>query len=296
MKNIIVDFWGVRGSVPSPGPTTTRYGGNTSCVSIMAGNKILILDAGTGIRNLGSAIISKPDLEIFVIVTHSHWDHIQGFPFFIPIYQPNRPVFPFFTPIYQPDRSVYMFPTLHKKNVVLASLIDQMDGAHFPVTPDQVPSSFNFITENPLEFLAEKGFQVELIPMNHPGKAFGYKISIEDKIICYFTDNEIDPPYEKSIEIEKLTQKCKNADILIHDAQYTEDDMPLKHGWGHSLISQVTELGKSADVKNLVYYHHDPERTDDMLDKELEKAAKTLKENGSTVQPYFAYEGLKLAL
>ena len=282
MKNITVDFWGVRGSVPSPGPKTTRYGGNTSCVSITADNKILILDAGTGIRNLGSAIISKPDLEIFVIVTHSHWDHIQGFPFFTPIYQPNRPV--------------HMFPTLHKKNVVLASLIDQMDGAHFPVTPDQVPSSFNFITENPLEFLAEKGFQVELIPMNHPGKAFGYKISIEDKIICYFTDNEIDPPYEKSIEIEKLTQKCKNADILIHDAQYTEDDMPLKHGWGHSLISQVTELGKSADVKNLVYYHHDPERTDDMLDKELEKAAKTLKENGSTVQPYFAYEGLKLAL
>ena len=282
MKNIIVDFWGVRGSVPSPGPTTTRYGGNTSCVSITADDKILILDAGTGIRNLGSAIISKPDLEIFVIVTHSHWDHIQGFPFFTPIYQPNRPV--------------HMFPTLHKKNVVLASLIDQMDGAHFPITPDQVPSNFNFVTENPLEFLESNGFHLEMVPMNHPGKAFGYKITIEEKIICYFTDNEIDPPYEKSIEIEKLTQKCKNADILIHDAQYTEDDMPLKHGWGHSLISQVTELGKSADVKNLVYYHHDPERTDDMLDKELEKAAKTLKENGSTVQPYFAYEGLKLAL
>jgi phosphoribosyl 1,2-cyclic phosphodiesterase len=280
MKNIIVDFWGVRGSVPSPGPTTTRYGGNTSCVSITADDKILILDAGTGIRNLGSAIISKPDLEIFVIVTHSHWDHIQGFPFFTPIYQPNRPV--------------HMFPTLHKKNVVLASLIDQMDGAHFPITPDQVPSNFNFVTENPLEFLANNGFQLELVPMNHPGRAFGYKIKVDDKIICYFTDNEIDPPYEKSIELNELTNQCRNADILIHDAQYTEDDMPLKHGWGHSLISQVTELGKSAEVKNLVYYHHDPERTDDLLDKELEKAAKTLKENGSSVQPYFAYEGLKL--
>jgi ribonuclease BN (tRNA processing enzyme) len=132
--------------------------------------------------------------------------------------------------------------------------------------------------------------------MNHPGKAFGYKILIDDKIICYFTDNEIDPPYEKSIELNELTNQCRNADILIHDAQYTEDDMPLKHGWGHSLISQVTELGKSAEVKNLVYYHHDPERTDDLLDKELEKAAKTLKENGSSVQPYFAYEGLKLTL
>ena len=282
MKNIHVDFWGVRGSVPSPGPTTTRYGGNTSCVSITVDNKILILDAGTGIRNLGSAIIGQPELEIFVVVTHSHWDHIQGFPFFTPIYQPNRPV--------------HMFPTLHKKNVVLSSLIDQMDGAHFPITPDQVPSNFNFVTENPLEFLGSNGFYLEMVPMNHPGKAFGYKITIDDKIICYFTDNEIDPPYEKSIELNELTNQCRNADILIHDAQYTEDDMPLKHGWGHSLISQVTELGKSAEVKNLVYYHHDPERTDDLLDKELEKAAKTLKENGSSVQPYFAYEGLKLTL
>ncbi len=282
MNNIHVDFWGVRGSVPSPGPTTNRYGGNTSCVSITADNKILILDAGTGIRNLGSAIIGQPELEIFVVVTHSHWDHIQGFPFFTPIYQPNRPV--------------HMFPTLHKKNVVLASLIDQMDGAHFPITPDQVPSNFNFVTENPLEFLANNGFQLELVPMNHPGKAFGYKITIDDKIICYFTDNEIDPPYEKSIELDELTNQCKNADILIHDAQYIEADMPLKHGWGHSLISQVTKLGESAEVKNLVYYHHDPERSDDDIDAELEQATKVLKKNGSSVIPYFAYEGLRLTL
>ena len=282
MKNIHVDFWGVRGSVPSPGPTTTRYGGNTSCVSITVDNKILILDAGTGIRNLGSAIIGQPELEIFVVVTHSHWDHIQGFPFFTPIYQPNRPV--------------HMFPTLHKKNVVLSSLIDQMDGAHFPITPDQVPSNFNFVTENPLEFIENNGFHMELVPMNHPGKAFGYKIKIDDKIICYFTDNEIDPPYEKSIELDVLTKHCRNVDILIHDAQYIEADMPLKHGWGHSLISQVTKLGESAEVKNLVYYHHDPERSDDDIDAELETASKTLKENGSSVRPYFAYEGLKLSI
>ena len=282
MQNIHVDFWGVRGSVPSPGPTTARYGGNTSCVSITIDNKILILDAGTGIRNLGGAIIGQPELEIFVVVTHSHWDHIQGFPFF--------------TPIYQPDRPVHMFPTLHKKNVVLSSLIDQMDGAHFPITPDQVPSNFNFVTENPLEFLESNGFHMELVPMNHPGKAFGYKIKIDDKIICYFTDNEIDPPYEKSIELDVLTEKCRNADILIHDAQYIEADMPLKHGWGHSLISQVTKLGESAEVKNLVYYHHDPERSDDDIDAELETASKTLKENGSSVHPYFAYEGLKLSI
>ena len=282
MKDIYVDFWGVRGSVPSPGPLTTRYGGNTSCVSITSDNKILILDAGTGIRNLGSFLVGKPDLEIFVIITHTHWDHIQGFPFFTPIYQPNRPV--------------YMFPTIHKKNIVLSSLIDQMDGAHFPLTPDQVPSDFNFITENPFEFLATNGFHLELVPMNHPGGAYGYKIKVEDKTICYFTDNEINPPYPKSIELDELEKQCKNADILIHDAQYTEDDMPLKHGWGHSLISQVTDLGNKANVKNLVYFHHDPERSDDALDAELEKASTILQKNGSSVIPYFANEGLKLIL
>ena len=282
MKDIYIDFWGVRGSVPSPGPETIRYGGNTSCISITVENKILILDAGTGIRNLGSSMIEQSDLKIFVIITHTHWDHIQGFPFFTPIYQPNRPV--------------YMFPTLHKKNLVLSSLIDQMDGAHFPLTPDQVPSNFNFITEDPLEFLAKNGFHMELVPMNHPGGAFGYKIKFDDTVICYFTDNEIDPPYPKSIELNELTEQCKNADVLIHDAQYTEDDMPFKHGWGHSLISQVTDLGKTANVKNLVYFHHDPDRTDDELDAQLEKASKTLEENDSSVKPYFAYEGLKLTL
>ena len=282
MKDIYIDFWGVRGSVPSPGTETIRYGGNTSCISITVENKILILDAGTGIRNLGRSMIEQLDLKIFVIITHTHWDHIQGFPFFTPIYQPNRPV--------------YMFPTLHKKNLVLSSLIDQMDGAHFPLTPDQVPSNFNFITEDPLEFLAKNGFHMELVPMNHPGGAFGYKIKFDDTVICYFTDNEIDPPYPKSIELNELTEQCKNADVLIHDAQYTEDDMPFKHGWGHSLISQVTDLGKTANVKNLVYFHHDPDRTDDELDAQLEKASKTLQENGSSVKPYFAHEGLKFTL
>jgi len=282
MQNIHVDFWGVRGSVPSPGPKTNKYGGNTSCVSVTVGNKILILDAGTGIRNLGTSIITKPDIEIFVIITHSHWDHIQGFPFF--------------TPIYQPDRPVYMFPTLHKKNVVLSSLIDQMDGAHFPVTPDQVPANFTFISENPIEFLAKNGFNIALVPMNHPGGAYGYKINVEDKTICYFTDNEIDPPYPKSIEYDDLVKECRGADVLIHDAQYIEEDMPLKHGWGHSLINQVTELGHKAQVKNLVYFHHDPERSDDDIDAEFENARYEFRKRKSCVKPFFASEGMRISL
>ncbi len=281
-NNVIIEFWGVRGSVPSPGPNTTKYGGNTSCVSITINNKVLILDAGTGIRDLGSELIKSPEKEIFILLSHSHWDHIQGFPFFKPIYQPERPV--------------YMFPTLFKKNIVLSSLVEQMDGAHFPITPDQVPSNFKFITDNPLDFLGKNGFIVDPVPLNHPGNAIGFRIAIGDKLICYFTDNEIDPPYPKTIAYPTLVEQSKNVDVLIHDAQYIEEDMPLKHGWGHSLINQVTNLGHDAKVKNLVYFHHDPERTDDEIDEIFKHEKSWLIENESKTNPIFAHEGLVLTL
>jgi len=281
-NSIIIKFWGVRGSVPSPGPKTANYGGNTSCVSISFKNKVLILDAGTGIRELGNELVKTPDKEIFILLSHSHWDHIQGFPFF--------------KPIYQPERSVFMFPTLMKKNIVLSSLVEQMDGAHFPITPDQVPSNFNFVTNNPLEFLSENGFNIEPVQMNHPGGAIGFKINVNEKDICYFTDNEIEPPYPKTIENITLINKCRNADVLIHDAQYIEEDMPLKHGWGHSLIRQVTEIGNEAKVKNLVYFHHEPERTDEELDSLYNVEKTWLKEKGSKTNPIFAKEGLTISL
>ncbi|MBC8196312.1 MAG: MBL fold metallo-hydrolase [Candidatus Marinimicrobia bacterium] len=279
-NKVKVEFWGVRGSVPSPGPETIKYGGNTSCVSISYKDKILICDAGTGIRDLGSSLVQDPNKEIYILLSHSHWDHIQGFPFFKPIYQPDRPV--------------YMFPSLLKKNIVLSSLVEQMDGAHFPVTPDQVPSNFNFITHNPLAFLSKNGFDIELVFLNHPGSALGYKIKVNDITICYFTDNEIEPPYKKTIEFDQLVEKCNTADVLIHDAQYTKEDMPLKHGWGHSLIHQVTELGHEAKVKNIVYFHHDPERSDEQLDKLLDIEANWLKSKNSLSNPIFAQERLIL--
>jgi phosphoribosyl 1,2-cyclic phosphodiesterase len=281
-NNIIIEFWGVRGSVPSPGPNTLKYGGNTSCVSITLNDKVLILDAGTGIRNLGSELIKMPEKEIFILLSHSHWDHIQGFPFF--------------KPIYQPERSVFMFPTLLKKNIALSSLVEQMDGAHFPITPDQVPSNFNFVTDNPLDFLKNHGFDIEPVQLNHPGGAIGFKIKINDKVICYFTDNEINPPYPKTIELETLIDKCKNADILIHDAQYINEDLPLKHGWGHSLINQVSELGHNANVKNVIYFHHEPERTDNEIDELFIQEKSWLMEKESHVNPIFAYEGLTITL
>ena len=274
-----VRFWGVRGSIPSPDPAMMRYGGNTSCVSVEIGEEnILVLDAGTGIRGLGKALEGST-AAIFVLWTHMHWDHIQGFPFFYPLYEP--------------ERQIYLFPTPLGTSLWCAAL-EQMDGAHFPLTPDALPSHTQCITENVVGFLRQHGFCVSQIATNHPGGGSGYRIEHAGHAVIYLTDNELDPPYEKATEFEAFAQFCQGADVLIHDAQYIKDDMPHKHGWGHSLVSQVCALAVAADVKHLVLYHHDPDRTDDALDT-IQKTARTwLYTHSPHMQCTAAYEGLML--
>jgi phosphoribosyl 1,2-cyclic phosphodiesterase len=280
-KSMTVRFWGVRGSIPSPGHATARYGGNTSCVSINLGeDKILVLDAGTGIRDLGKTLAAN-SIDIFVVVTHVHWDHIQGFPFFIPIFQK--------------DRVIYVFPYL-KGETMLNSLFEQMDGAHFPVTMNHLPSKYQIITRDAVSFLNEHGFCVSQIATNHPGGAYGYRIENDGRSVVYLTDNELDPPYEKVGDIADYAEFSKNADVLIHDAQYNEKDMPLKHGWGHSLVSQACQLAAMSEVKHLLLYHHDPERTDTQLDQMQEDARRWFKENNCNIRCTAAYEGLVLEI
>lgn len=278
-----VRFWGVRGSIPSPSASTVRYGGNTSCVTIDLGSsKTLVLDAGTGIRVLGRSIEKTPS-DIFILLSHIHWDHIQGFPFF--------------TPIYQPHRVIYMFPTIHVNGkAMLSSLIAQMDGAYFPLKPDKLPSRCQFVNEDAMVFLFNHGFGISRILTNHPGGGYGYCIENAGRSVVYLTDNELNPPYEKTTTKEDFVRFCENKDVLIHDAQYTERDMPHKHGWGHSLVVQACELAAEANVKLLILYHHDPDRTDDELDEIQEFATAWFKKNKSSTRCTVAYEGLVLEL
>jgi phosphoribosyl 1,2-cyclic phosphodiesterase len=276
-----IKFWGVRGSIPTPGASTARYGGNTPCVSIDLGTReTLVLDAGTGIRELGKALAGR-DTEIFILVTHIHWDHIQGFPFF--------------GPIYEPDRVIYTFPTLQGKKV-FDSLIEQMDGAHFPVGPANLPSKCCYITDDAIAFLRKRGFSISRIVTNHPGGCYGYRIEHEGRSVVYLTDNELDPPDEKPTGFDKFVKFARHADILIHDAQYLEQDMPHKRGWGHSLVSHACELAMAAEVGHLILYHHDPDRTDDELDAIQAGARSWLRKNGHTVQCTAAFEGLTLEI
>jgi phosphoribosyl 1,2-cyclic phosphodiesterase len=256
-----------------------RYGGNTACVSIdIGGDNILVLDAGTGIRVLGKSL-QEGTATIFILLTHTHWDHIQGFPFFCPLYEPERLIYVFPTPIGQ---------------AMWCSALEQMDGAHFPVRPAALPSRTQCITRNAMDFLQRHGFCVTQIATNHPGGGSGYRIEHAGRAVVYLTDNELDPPYKQTTTFEEFVRFCQGADVLIHDAQYLKDDMPHKHGWGHSLVHQVCDLAMAARARHLVLYHHDPDRTDDELDSIQKMARAWLRKSAPSIQCTVAYEGLML--
>ncbi len=279
MKRMKIKFWGVRGSVPSPGPNTYRYGGNTVCVSVnLGGKKILILDAGTGIRNLGKHLEGGSD-EIFILLSHRHWDHIQGFPFFNPLYEANR--------------KIHIFSTEQEKKMI-CSAIDQIDGAHFPVKSKNLPAHYRCITKKIPFYLKDYGINLFMIPTNHPGNGYGFRIENNSSSLVYLTDNELHPPYKKTTPYEEFVQFCMGSDILIHDAQYLEKDMPKKHGWGHSLINQACELAAASNVKHLILTHHDPDRTDNELDMIQKNARVWFKRNNYKIRCTVAYEGLTL--
>jgi len=249
---LLINFYGVRGSVPSPGPKTAKYGGNTSCVYIELDNGgSLIMDSGTGIRELGKRL-RETDGVINILLSHGHWDHIQGYPYF--------------APIYQPERRIRVFTATNEEHGQICSLFDQIDGANFPLHANELPSNAACITENVETLLARDNIQLRRAQINHPGGGYAYRLE-EDGTSCVFiTDNELEPPNKPATTYDQWVDFCRGADVLIHDAQYVETDMPHKHGWGHSLVSQVRQLAVDAEVNCLVMFHHDPDRSDAEID------------------------------
>ncbi|MGD8312840.1 MAG: MBL fold metallo-hydrolase, partial [Gammaproteobacteria bacterium] len=249
---MLITFYGVRGSIPSPGPETVKYGGNTPCVFVELENgQSVVLDAGTGIRLLGSRLAATDD-TINILLSHSHWDHIQGYPFFAPIYQPGR--------------QIRVYTCRASDHRQLCSLFDQMDGANFPLRADELPSNGRCIIEEVEPLLAGDGILVSRQEINHPGGGCAYRIQGDGTSCTYVTDNELEPPGKAETTYDQWVEFCRGADVLIHDAMYREEDMPQKHGWGHSLMSQVRQLAVDAEVGCLVMFHHDPNRSDAEID------------------------------
>lgn len=270
-----VKFWGVRGSMPVPGESTLRYGGNTSCVSVEFGDRLLIIDAGTGVRALGSSL-QHSKKEIYLLLSHVHNDHIQGFPFF--------------APLYEPDRALYVLD--YRRDDFTWSPLHMLDGVHMPVRCSDLPSRPIRVRDDAISFLREHGIDIDRQIVNHPGGAYGYRVTHRGGSFVHIPDNELDPPGVSNTSFEAFTRFCQNADVLCHDAQYLSNDMPFKWGWGHSMVHRVCELAIAANIKHLILFHHDPARDDASLDK-IQEMARTLLATHD-IACTAAHEGLSL--
>ena len=237
-----------------------------------------MFDAGTGARMLGQELIQNNN-DIFFFLTHTHWDHIQGFPFF--------------APIYQEDRKIYL-SHMEQRRGLFKQLLEQMDGRRFPIKQDQIMSLLVSMSLEEVKRRSQDGYHVDRLRVNHPGVTHGFRIHIRGLKVVYIPDNEIESPNNPWVTFDELVAFCKGADLLIHDAQYLKEDMPAKRGWGHSIIENVLKLGHRAEVKQLVLFHHDPERTDDELDQIQVNAENWFREKEANVVCHVAYEGLVL--
>lgn len=272
-----VKFWGVRGSIACPGPATLRYGGNTSCIEVHCGTYNLIFDAGTGMKNLGDSLAKrKGSLNYDIFMSHTHIDHICGFPFFSPAYSPQSRLKLW---------AGHLKPRGRNLKDVMASI---MDSSLFPVTVDLLSATLiwtDFTAGETIEISPE--ITLQTAPLNHPEGATGYRVNYQGKSICYVTDTE-HKPNERD---ENILRLIEGADLLIYDCTYTDDEYPNFKGWGHSTWQEGVRLCNAANVKKLAVFHHDPSH-DDMFLEELGLELEKLRPNGGFV----AREGTTIAV
>ena len=246
----VVKFWGVRGSVACPGPKFVKYGGNTSCVEINLGERRILLDGGTGLRNAARNFMNDQSREIYLLFTHTHWDHINGFPFFLPAY--NR------------DWTVHI-KAGHMKHAggIRSVLSNQMATPMFPIPIEALKAELTYEDfEAGEDFELYPGVNVRTAPLNHPNGATAYRIEHEGRACVYVTDTEHVPgePDQNILGI------IEGADLVIYDSTYTEREWPEKIGWGHSTWEEGMRLCRAAGVKRLAIFHHDPDHDDAFMD------------------------------
>ena len=285
-----IQFWGTRGSIPSPGPHTVRYGGNTPCVELRtAEGRLVILDAGTGIRELGRSLVGRANgapIEGDIFVTHAHWDHIQGLPFFGPMFQRGN----HFT----------IWGSQSMETSIDRVVRDQMNPVVFPVTFEQLDAAIDF-HEIGSEAREGDGFRVEAIQVRHPGGALGYRFTERndgDRALVYISDNELNPAvrYEAgACSRDAIVEFARGAKVLVHDTMYTLQEYDHHRGWGHSTYQDAVELAIDAAVETLVLFHHKPERTDDEVDTRLAECQAIAARRGR-LRVIGAAEGLSLTI
>jgi phosphoribosyl 1,2-cyclic phosphodiesterase/CheY-like chemotaxis protein len=294
-------FWGVRGSIPVPGSSTVGYGGNTSCIEVRADGEIIILDAGSGMRELGIALedeFGPRSIRLTLLISHTHWDHIQGLPFFLPAYNEKN--------------SLRLLGYEGARAGLATILASQMETSVFPVSLRDMPSAIEIEELRDMEFHIGK-VRVEARFVNHPGICVGYRLYTSNGSIAYLPDNE---PYDvltsslakrdraerekahayAAASRAKLVRYLEGADVLIIDSQYTDDEYEKKVGWGHGSLSSVVSLALDSGARKLFLFHHDPGRDDKAVDAMVEAARMLVLESGKPMEVDAAREGAEVWL
>jgi len=294
-------FWGVRGSIPTPGPSTLKYGGNTACIEVRADGQIIILDAGTGIAPLGALLNkefeSRP-LCATILISHTHWDHIQGFPFF--------------EPAYKPENLVRIIGFKGAQEGLRSTLSSQMESPYFPISMSELPGNIAIVEMRDLKF-SIGAVRVEATYLNHPGLCIGYRLNTSAGSVAYLPDNE---PYQRfkyhignpgqattpeAIEYarrqdQRIVDFIQGVDVLVIDSQYDSIEYKSRIGWGHGCVDDVVALALSAKVKKLFLFHHDPRHDDAHIDSMVEWARSFTRTLGEDLEVAAAQEGLMVSL
>lgn len=285
-----IKIWGCRGSIASPGPDTLRYGGDTTCLELNtdAGRKIII-DAGSGIRRLGNHIMKeKKSHEIILLMTHAHWDHMAGFPFF--------------RPAYSPEFTIYLCGGVAAQKSILDYLKHQMSPPYFPVEFSVMKADFHTGCSCDQQICmgnlssTDTSLKCSSIPLNHPNGGYGFKFTENKKSFVFLTDNEIRFHHEGGMSREEYVEFSRDADLLIHDAQYTETEYQWSRSWGHSTYQDAVDLALDAGTKRLGLYHHDPDRTDDQIDSFVARCREYIQKKGSSLECFACADGMELAI
>ena len=284
-----VTFWGTRGSIPTPGPQTARYGGNTPCVAVEgAGGHLVILDAGTGIRALGLQLVEKQNgaIRAEILLTHAHWDHIQGLPYFKPFFGAGN--------------AVRIWGSRQGTTSLEAILRQQMDPAVFPVPLDALSAALTVQEVSAGEFTVGE-FRVRAMKLRHPGTTLGYRLTPVNggASLAYVTDNELGAGGHYPVPAswrKDFVAFLKGVDVLVHDAMYSPAELETHRGWGHSTYEEAVTLASEVEARRLVLFHHEPEHTDATMDELVAAAQQFARSRGRPAEVLAAQEGMQLTL
>jgi len=277
-----ITCWGARGSIPVSGKEYVRYGGDTTCIEVRSSNNdVIIIDAGTGLRKLGNKLLASNERNVSILFTHAHWDHLMGFPFFKPIYMKGT--------------KISMYGCTYAQSSIKEVLSRSMAAPYFPVDFGmlQAEVSSHGICEETFDI---GPIHITPIQLSHPNQGMGYCLTENNKSFVFLTDNELTMQHKGGCGYLDYLRFCADADLLIHDAEYTEAQYAMTKGWGHTVYTDALRLAMEANVKQFGLFHHNQERTDADLDAMVEDCRRIAREKSSQVACFAAQAGMEIEL